>query len=250
MIRRLAFTLLGFAIYVGSLTLICVIDGGIVTEAFASFARYVLTPTFAKEAAIALSTILLVFILTLVVAFISTPIRQLREIFKTVSVLYKVTPALALTPILRRAMPNFLSMDTQILFATVLTGLLIGFYPILSTSVLHYEEALEGSPGNFARTVGASRLGAHIYVFGGPLLRGALIGSVTGFPLAVIGVIVGEMIVASDIPNIGYQVMVAVQNGRTSVALGAVLAATLLGLLAFALGSISESIAHHLGETT
>lgn len=241
-------TILGVFAYVLALLLLCLADRGSIFDALRLAAAYLVTSTFAKELLIVMAAVALVFFLASFIAFLATPFRFLRDASKATAVLLKVTPALALTPVLRRALPHGLSMGKQVLLATVVTGILIGFYPIFSTAVEMYEEALRGSPGEFARTIGASRGGAHVYILSSYLLRGALIGSVTGFPLTVIGIIVGEMIVASDVPNIGYQIMTAVQSGRTGTVIAAVLASTVLGLFAYLLGCVAAAGAAALGE--
>ena len=188
---------------------------------------------FFVEVVVSLLSIVLTFVIALAVSYACTLWSLSRHAIKVFAVLLKVTPALALTPILMRRMPHGWSDDLQNYGAVVATAVIIGFYPIFSQAVHEYEAGKAGAAGRFTTLVGSGSFRAHRIVWWSFLVRGAAVGSIAGFPLVIIGAIVGEMIVAADTPTIGYQIMVGLSGADSSAPIAAVLVSTILGLLAY-----------------
>lgn len=241
---NLAALVTALGLYVGLLLSLCYLDGGSVLRALESAIYHSFSALFLIEIGVVVLAMILTFTLAFSLSVFVASNQLLTRIGNTFGVLLKVTPALALTPIMLRLLPRHWSMEFQVYCAVILTAVLVAFYPIFGHAMRAFERAQTGPEGRFVKLVGAKPLSALRIIYLPRMLRGAIEGTVPGFPLVVIGVVVGEMIVSSGQANIGYIIQASIHQGDASSAVGAVLATTLLGLLAFGVSRMLLTFAH------
>lgn len=189
---------------------------------------------------VAISGFALALLVAIFLAAVVVIVPPLHKPVYAFGVFWKVSPAVAYGGLL------YLALDTAIQ-AKVVTAAIICFYPLLVELI----EALNRLPDRLqdqARLRNCSRLSI-VKAFGWAyMLDGLTRAMLTACPLAVIGAIVADYVIAGTRPSgIGQKILSASASMNTSAQIDAVVLSTVLGLTAFGIAKLAQIVvARHL----